>query len=93
METTFLSTQVNQDFKWTTLARHGRVMTLRILPRMTPLLSFTKTLDEINELKTFAGETLRHPPHKTKSYTACNAPQVPTRVYPEITAPLYGAST
>ena len=50
------------------------------------------SLDEFNALKTLASETLRHPPHNN-SYTTCNAPQIPTRVYPDITAPHYSEST
>ena len=51
------------------------------------------SLDEFNALKTLASETLRHPPHNNNSYTTCNAPQIPTRVYPDITAPHYSEST
>ena len=51
------------------------------------------SLDEFNALKTLASETLRHPPHNINSYTTCNAPQIPTRVYPDITAPHYAEST
>ena len=51
------------------------------------------SFDEFNALKAFARETLRHPPHNTNSYTICNAPQIPTRVYPVITAPHYAEST
>ena len=50
------------------------------------------SLDEFNALKTLANETMRHPPHNN-SYTTCNAPQIPTRVYPDITAPHYSEST
>ena len=51
------------------------------------------SFDDFNALKTLASETLRHPPHNTNSYTTCNAPQFPTRVYPDITAPQYADST
>ena len=51
------------------------------------------SLDEFNALKTLASETLRLPPHNINSYTTCNAPQFPTRVYPDITAPHYAEST
>ena len=50
-------------------------------------------LDEFNAIKTLASETLKDPPHNTNSYTTCKAPQVPTRVYPNITASLYCEST
>ena len=49
--------------------------------------------DEFNALETLASETLSHPPHNINSYTTCNAPQIPTRVYPDITAPHYSDST
>ena len=51
------------------------------------------SLDEFNALKTLASETLRNPPHNINSYTTCNSPQIPTRVYPDITAPQYAEST
>ena len=51
------------------------------------------SLQEFNALKTLANETLNRPPPSTNAYTACNHPQVPSRVYPDITAPLYAEST
>ena len=51
------------------------------------------SLVEFNALKTLACETLRHPSHNTMSYTTCKTPQIPTRVYPDITAPHYAEST
>ena len=51
------------------------------------------SLDEFSALKTLACETLRHPPHNANSYTTCNAPQIPKRVYPDITAPHYAEYT
>ena len=50
-------------------------------------------LQEFNALKALANETLNQPPPLTNAYTACNNPQVPSRVYPDITAPLYTEST
>ena len=51
------------------------------------------SLDDFNALKTLSSETLRYPPHNTNPYSTCNALQIPTRVYPDITAPLYAEST
>ena len=51
------------------------------------------SLQEFNALKVLANETLTQPPPLTNAYTACNNPQVPSRVYLDITAPLYAEST
>ena len=53
----------------------------------------TLSLQEFIALKVLANETLNQPPPLTNAYTACNNPQVPSRVYPDITAPLYAEST
>ena len=57
--------------------------------------TFSSSTQVLQELKwtTLASETLRHPPHNINSYTTCNVPQIPTRVYPDITAPHYAEST
>ena len=51
------------------------------------------SLQEFIALKVLAKETLNQAPPLTNAYTACNNPQVPSRVYPDITAPLYAEST
>ena len=51
------------------------------------------SLQEFNALKALANETLNQPGSSTNAYTACNNPQVPRRVYPDITAPQYAEST
>ena len=51
------------------------------------------SLQEFNALKAFANENLNQPPPLTIALTACINPQVPSRVYPDITAALYAEST
>ena len=51
------------------------------------------SLQEINVRKSLANETLNQPPPSTNAYTACNNPQVASRVYPDITAPHYAEPT
>ena len=51
------------------------------------------SMQEFNALKVLANEILKQPPPLTNAYTACNNPQVPSHVYPDITAPLYAEST
>ena len=51
------------------------------------------SLQEFDALKSLANETLNQPPPLTNAYTACNNPQVPSRVYPDITAPHYAEFT
>ena len=51
------------------------------------------SLQEFNALKVLANETLTQTRPSNNAYTACNNPQVPSRVYPDITDPLYSEST
>ena len=51
------------------------------------------SLQVFNALKALANETSNQPPPLTNPYTVCNNPQVPSCVYPDITAPHYREST
>ena len=51
------------------------------------------SLHEFLALKALANETLNQRPLLTNAYTACINPQVPSGVYPDITASLYAEST
>ena len=51
------------------------------------------SLQEFNALKVLANETLIQPHPLPNTYTVSNDPQVPSRVYPDITAPHYAEST
>ena len=51
------------------------------------------SLQEFNALKALANENLNQPPPLTNAYTACNNPEVPSRVYSNIATPLYAEST
>ena len=51
------------------------------------------SLDEFSSLKTLASETLKHPPHKTNKYTACNGPKAANRADPDIYPPLIAECT
>ena len=51
------------------------------------------SLQQFNALMVLANETLNQQPPLPNTYTVCNNPQVPIRVYPDITAPHYAEST
>ena len=51
------------------------------------------SLQEFNALKVLANEALNQPPPLPNTYTVCNNTEVPSRVYPDITAPHYAEST
>ena len=51
------------------------------------------SLQEFNALKAPANETLNQPPPLTNAHTACKNTQVPSRIYPDITATFYAEFT
>ena len=51
------------------------------------------SLKEFKALKALGNENFNQAPPLTNTYTACNNPQVPSCVYPDITAPFYAEST
>ena len=50
------------------------------------------SLQEFNALKALANETLNQSPPLTNAYTACKNHHVTSRVYTDITAPLFAES-